>query len=79
MLLAAQIDIYEKLHRTEYTHTYTPTLSVCKTGEICMRLVDCISVSFLVVIFTVVMQDVTASTGLRLYKSSLYYFLHMNL
>lgn len=74
MLLAAQIYICEKLHRTKYTHIYTPTLSVCKTGEICMRL-DCISVSFLVVIFTIVMQNVTASTGLRLYKSFFLLFL----
>ena len=36
-----------KVHRTNYAHTQTHT---CKTGEIWIRLVDCINVNFLTMI-----------------------------
>lgn len=39
---------------------YTPPTSACKTGEITLRLVECINVNFLVVtVCSLVMQGVT--------------------
>lgn len=71
MFLAAQVYIYENCTESN-TCTCTPTLRMCKTGEVCVGLVEYINVRFLVVICTIVMQPVTTvGSELRLYGVSL--------
>lgn len=73
------------LHRSTYLTNCTKTQVYVHPHRVCVKLVkaarwvDCINVTFPVVIFTIVMHDVPAGeTELRLYRSSLYYFLCMN-
>lgn len=61
------------------TCTYAHMLSTCKAGEICIRLVDCINVNFLAVIYYGIQDVSIGETGLRVCRVSLYYFLQVHL